>query len=115
MIVVAVIGILAAISITLYGTMQQRARVSKVQADLRSMASAAATYQALVGTPPPDLASLTMTASDSGGQIAGPFLNALPTLPSGGTPTWSAYTYASNANGTFSITAQGDGTVISVP
>jgi general secretion pathway protein G len=115
MIVVAVIGILAAISIPLYGSMQQRARVSKVQADLRAIASAASAYQAHTGTLPPDIATLTASASNGAGQAAGPFLNGVPTLPSGGVPTWSTYSYASNANGTFSISATGDGTTVAVP
>ena len=115
MIVVAVIGILAGISITLYGSVQQRARVSKVQGDLRAIASAAAIYQAHTGTLPPSIAALTATASNGAGQPAGPFLNGVPTLPSGGSPTWSAYSYTSNANGTFSISATGDGTTVVVP
>ena len=114
MIVVAVIGILAAIVLPLYGSLQQRARVSKVQADLRSIASAASGYMAHTGSLPPDIPSLVATASNPEGQIAGPFLNGVPTLPSGGSPTWSAYAYTSNANGTFSISATGDGTTISV-
>ena len=115
LIVVAVIGILATLAMTLYGSMQQRARVSKVQADLRSIASAASAFQAHTGALPPDIASLTATASNPDGASAGPFLNAMPTLPTGGTPTWGAYAYVSNANGTFTISAQGDGTTISVP
>jgi type II secretion system protein G len=115
MIVVAVIGILAAISIPLYGSVQQRARVSKVQADLRAIASAVSAYQAHTGNLPPDIAALTTPVSNGAGQIAGPFLNGVPTLPPGGVPTWSTYSYVSNANGTFSISATGDGTTVAVP
>jgi prepilin-type N-terminal cleavage/methylation domain-containing protein len=106
MIVVAVIGILAAISIPLYGSVQQRARISKVQADLRAIAAAVSADQAHTGNFPPEIAA---------GQIAGPFLNGVPTLPSGGVPTWSTYAYASNANGMFSLSATGDGTTVAVP
>ncbi len=115
MIVVAVIGILAAIAIPLYGSVQQRARVARVQADLHAIASAASAYQAHTGTPPPDIAALTASASNGAGQAAGPFLNGMPAIPSGGVPTWSAYAYASNADGTFSVSATGDGTTIVAP
>jgi prepilin-type N-terminal cleavage/methylation domain-containing protein len=49
MIVVAIIGILAAIAIPLYASIQARARVAKVQADLRTLASAVSMYQAHLG------------------------------------------------------------------
>ncbi|HSF05854.1 MAG TPA: prepilin-type N-terminal cleavage/methylation domain-containing protein, partial [Methylomirabilota bacterium] len=40
MIVIAIIGILAAIAIPMYANMQARARVAKAQSDLRGMYSA---------------------------------------------------------------------------
>ena len=46
MIVVAIIGILAAIAIPLYANVQTRARVAKGQADLRTLASAVSIYTA---------------------------------------------------------------------
>src|SRR6185436_6242478 len=78
MIVVAIIGILAAIAIPLYANIQASARVSKVQADLRSMASAVSMYQAHVGALPAALTDLTVTVSNGQGQTAGPFMNAIP-------------------------------------
>jgi prepilin-type N-terminal cleavage/methylation domain-containing protein len=40
MVVVAIIGILAAIAVPLYANIQARARIAKAQADVRSLASA---------------------------------------------------------------------------
>ena len=117
MIVVAIIGILAAIAIPLYANVQARARVAKVQADLRTLASAVSMYQAHTGLLPAALTNLTVTVSNSQGQTAGPFMNSMPTEPGGGSPAWSAYTaaYSSNTNGTFALTASGDGTTINIP
>ena len=113
MIVVAIIGILAAIAIPLYANVQARARIAKAQADTRAMASAVSMFQAHMGTLPATLTDLTQATTNSQNQQAGPFLGAVPTPPA----TWSAtYTYtASNVAGTFSISATGDSTTITVP
>ena len=116
MIVVAIIGILAAIAIPLYANVQSRARVAKVQADLRTLASAVSMYQAHTGALPTGLTDLTVTVSNAQGQTAGPFMGSVPTQPSGGSPTWSAYSFTPNASaGTFTLTANGDGTTITLP
>src|SRR5947207_1601612 len=113
MIVVAIIGILAAIAIPLYANVQARARIAKAQADTRAMASAVSMFQAHMGTLPTALADLTQATQNTQNQTAGPFLGAVPTPPA----TWSAtYTYTPvQAAGTFTITATGDGTTITVP
>jgi type II secretion system protein G len=118
MIVVAIIGILAAIAIPLYANVQARARTAKAQADVRTIASALITYSAHCGAlPAPALAATSTTCATSttaasgavppaltvaqttGGMTAGPFLNSIPTLTGGG-----AYVYTLAAGGTFTVT-----------
>src|SRR5438552_16095758 len=52
MIVMAIIGILAAIAIPIYSNMQARARVAKAQSDLRGMYSALVAFGAQCGDVP---------------------------------------------------------------
>ena len=112
MIVVAIIGILAAIAVPLFANVQARARIAKAQADVRSMASAVSLYQAHMGALPKALGDLTGQVKNDNNQVGGPFLGAVPTPPTG----WdAAYAYVGNADGTFSITASGDGTKASAP
>jgi len=115
MIVVAIIGILAAIAIPLYANVQTRARIAKAQADTRTMASAVSLFNAHMGTLPAALTDLTSQQTNGLNQVAGPFMGTIPAPPPGGTPAWGAYGYTANTNGTFSITATGDGTTITVP
>ena len=115
MIVVAIIGILAAIAIPLYANVQTRARIAKAQADTRTLASAVSMYTAHMGALPALLTNLTSAAVNGLNQSAGPFMASVPAPPPGGSPVWGAYTYTSSAAGTFSIVATGDGTTITVP
>ena len=115
MIVVAIIGILAAIAIPLYANVQSRARVAKAQADSRTLASAVSLYNAHMGTFPAALTDLTTTATNGLNQVAGPFMANVPAVPPGGTPAWTGYTYTSSTAGTFTIVSSGDGTTITVP
>jgi type II secretion system protein G len=115
MIVVAIIGILAAIAIPLYANVQTRARIAKAQADTRTLASAVSMYNAHMGSLPAGLANLTTAAVNGLNQSAGPFMASVPAPPPGGTPAWGAYVYTSSTAGTFSIVATGDGTTITVP
>ena len=115
MIVVAIIGILAAIAIPLYANVQTRARIAKAQADTRTLGSAVSMYTAHMGTLPAALTALTAPAVNGLNQSAGPFMASVPAPPPGGTPAWGAYGYASSTSGTFSVTATGDGTTITVP
>jgi type II secretion system protein G len=111
MIVVAIIGILAAIAIPLYANVQARARLAKAQADARALASAVSIYSAHVGSLPTALTALTSVVTNAQGQAGGPFLASVPAGPAG----WAAYNYASTTSGTFTISSSGDGTTVSLP
>jgi type IV pilus assembly protein PilA len=52
MIVIAIIGILAAIAIPIYSNMQQRARIARAQADLRGLMGALVAFGAHCGNVP---------------------------------------------------------------
>ena len=113
MIVVAIIGILAAIAIPLYANVQARARIAKAQADSRALASAVSIYAAHMGVVPTSLNVLTAVASNGQGQTAGPFMGTIPSTPAGWT---TPYAYAGNtSSGTFVISATGDGTTVVLP
>ena len=111
MIVVAIIGILAAIAIPLYANIQARARIAKAQADARTLVSAVSIYSAHMGTLPAALSALNSVATNSMGQTAGPFMASTPAPPAG----WAAYGYTSTAAGTFSVSTSGDSTTVSLP
>jgi type II secretion system protein G len=112
LIVVAIIGILAAIAIPLYANTQQKARIAKAQGDMRAMSSAVAIYSAHMNVVPAALTDLTSVVTNGLGQTAGPFLAVVPPAPSG----WSAYAYTSDsASGTFTISSNGEATTITMP
>jgi type II secretion system protein G len=128
MIVVAIIGILTSVAIPLYADIQKSARLSKVRADIRTLASALVVYSTHCGNLPASGAG-TVAASDCTGDgliqltapqtrdsiTAGPFINSLPSPPAGGTPPWgTTYTYTLNGDGTFSLSAGGDGVTCSL-
>jgi type II secretion system protein G len=115
MIVVAIIGILAAIAIPLYANVQARARIAKAQADTRSLASAATVYAAHMEVLPASLGLLTGVATNPQGQIAGPFMASLPKPPTNWTPLGSYFYTADTVAGTFQISAAGDSTSAVVP
>ncbi|HUG35681.1 MAG TPA: type II secretion system protein GspG, partial [Candidatus Limnocylindrales bacterium] len=106
-----IIGILAAIAIPLYQSMQSRARVAKAQADARALVSAVSMYLAHMGSLPPTLTELNSAQTNTLGQVAGPFMPSTP-APNA---TWSSYSYTSTSSGVFTISSSGDGTTIVVP
>ena len=118
MIVVAIIGILAAIAIPLYANVQARARIAKAQADTRTLASAVSMYTAHMGVLPAtgQLGVLTAVATNSQNIQAGPFMASIPTPPGTGAGWPAAYAYAQTAAaGTYQISAFGDSTSVIVP
>jgi type II secretion system protein G len=122
LVVIAIVGILAAIAVPIYANIQQRARVAKAQADVRTIAAALSTYTAhmngVMPTVAQGLAVLTAPAVNGQGQTAGPFLASIPTPPTNGTPPWpAAYVYSPDTApgggalvGAFVVCAGGDGT-----
>ena len=128
LIVVAIIGILAAIAIPMYSNVQMRARIAKAQADTRAIASAVTLYSAHCGGLPDNVAVGTIcemtTAAQTGAlptvlftqqnnaqnQAGGPFLNGPPPLPAGWSGSGISYKYASATTGNFMICGSGDGT-----
>ena len=112
LIVVAIIGILAAIAIPLYANVQARARVAKAQGDVRAIAGAVSIYLAHTTNVPTALDDLIVVSTNALGQTAGPFLAQIPAAPAG----WSTYAYSANtADSMWTISATGDGTTVALP
>ena len=111
MVVVAVIGILAAIAIPMYTNMQLRARVAKATADARALVGAISVYAAHMQALPPDLAALNTPATNSIGAVAGPFMTSTPTPPAG----WIVYTYSSTSAGVYAVSTAGDSLTVRLP
>jgi type II secretion system protein G len=123
LIVIAILGILAAIGLTLYVNVQARGRIGRATADVRTLTSAVGAYSAHMGAVPTTaegLAVLAQVATNPKGETSGPFMNVVPAPPGGGGPAWpGAYVYLADtapggggAPGRFVICATGDGVVV---
>ncbi len=143
MIVVAIIGILAAIAIPVFAGVQLSARLAKASADVRTIGSALTIYASYcgdipaaaaggglcpvsagaqgAGAPPPALTLVQQAPGVPVPQPSGPFLANIPLPPAGGAPAWpAAYGYNPNtitggalAVGNFVVCAVGDGFTVS--
>ena len=122
MIVIAIIGILAAIAIPIYSNMQARARTAKAQSDLRGMYSALVAFGAHCGDVPGsgsfpvtwssgglvacptggggNLAMMGNTVNDTNSVPAGPFYQPGTTLTP---PVGWTYTYARTGAAQFTL------------
>src|SRR2546425_1674973 len=100
MVAMAIIGILAAISMSLLSNMTARARLARAQNDVRGIATAVVVYSTHMGSLPTQLTHLTTPAVNTAGISSGPFLQAVPAPPGAG---YGPYTYAPAANGTFTV------------
>jgi prepilin-type N-terminal cleavage/methylation domain-containing protein len=121
LIVIAIVGILASIGLALYVNVQVRGRIDRAT-DVRTITSAVGIYSAHMGAIPTTvqgLAVLGQVATNSKGDSAGPFLNAIPVPPGGGSPAWpGAYVYQPDtavgggaSPGGYVVCASGDGVV----
>jgi type IV pilus assembly protein PilA len=124
MVVVAIIGILSAIAIPLYASMQQKARISRAQADMAVLANAFAAFGSHCGDVPGTIvawpaaggggaattcalavagtgpAQLNTAVTDGALISAGPFMRTVPQPLA----TWT-YAYARTGIGIFTVTA----------
>jgi len=115
LIIVVAVSIVAALVVPLYANEEARARIAKVQAEIRTLACAVNLYKAHMGTLPGALTALTTAAVNGRNESAGPFVTSIPVPSWEGSPAWGLYTYTSSTVGTFSITASGDGTTVTAP
>jgi len=86
------------------------AHATKALGDVQAIAAALKMYQATFSALPDSLGALSVQTTVDG-VTGGPFLRALPTPPA----SWSAYTYEKRGEGSFVVTAAGEGRTVSAP
>ena len=122
MIVVAIIGILSAIAVPMYASMQTRARIARAQSDIRVMVGTISAFGAHCGDVPATVAvwpaagapgattactavaagpaALLTPVTDAAAVSAGPFLSRVPQPPA----NWT-YAYTRNGVGDYTLVA----------
>ena len=111
-VVIAVIGILVAIALQQFESLSAKSRMTRAQADAKSIATAIGVFTANMGVPPVSLNDLTLPATNTAGITTGPFLGVVPGPPG---PTWTPFAYTPLPSGQFSITTSGDGITVNWP
>jgi prepilin-type N-terminal cleavage/methylation domain-containing protein len=112
LVAMAIISILAVIAVQLFESLAARSRLTRAAIDAKTISSAVSLYTAHMGTLPSSLNELTIPAVNTAGHTAGPFLELVPTPPSA---AWTPYTLTPTANGTFTITTNGEGQTVTKP
>jgi len=108
---VVIVGVGATVVVPLYHA-RERANLARAQHDAIVLASAISVYTAHMGSLPDALTDLLSKATNSQGQVAGPFVQTIPSGP----PGWGSYVYAVNREkGLFQITNSGDGSSVRWP
>ena len=110
LVVIAVLGVLTTIAMTIYHNVQARSRVAKAEADTRTLSDAIGTFNAHMGQMPSALTDLTSAQTNVNGQVAGPFMASNPSPP----PGWT-YSYSAGGASGYQIVATGDSTTIVRP
>lgn len=112
MVAIAIIGILAAIALQQFESLSVKSRITRAQADAKSIATAVGVFTAHMGVLPLSLNDLTLVATNTAGIPSGPFLGAVPGPPG---PAWTPFIFTPQPNGQFTITTTGDGATVNWP
>ena len=94
-----------------------RTEIVKAKDDVRRLAEAVTLYRSHVGSLPPNLRAVTLSAINRQGHAAGPFIEAIPRAPNpcswpSTRRPWSEYRYAAGADGGFNVITTGPAGVV---